>query len=64
MNLVALLIAPIIIMFPGYDAVTIVVVVVCLGIITGGLMFSKRVDSTVEAIAAEVTAKVGKAKKK
>ena len=63
MNLVALLIAPLIVMYKGYDVVTITVVVVCLGIIGIGLMVSKRDDETVEKISAEVNAKVAKAKK-
>ena len=63
MNLVALLIAPIIIQFKGYDMVTIIVVVGCLAVVAGGLMFSKREDATVEAIAAEVSSKVAKARK-
>jgi K(+)-stimulated pyrophosphate-energized sodium pump len=64
MNLVALLIAPIIIQHQGYDMVTIIVVVGCLFVVAGGLVFSKREDATVEAIASEVSAKVAKAKKK
>jgi K(+)-stimulated pyrophosphate-energized sodium pump len=64
MNLVALLIAPLIIQFPGYDAVTITIVVICLVVVGIGLMFSKREDPTVAAISAEVTAKFAKGKKK
>jgi K(+)-stimulated pyrophosphate-energized sodium pump len=63
MNLVALLIAPLIVMYKGYDVVTITVVIVCLGIIGWGLMNSKKDDETVEKISAEVNAKVAKAKK-
>jgi K(+)-stimulated pyrophosphate-energized sodium pump len=62
MNLVALLIAPIIVKYPGYDWVTITVVVVCLGIIAIGLSYSKREDETVKKISEEVSAKVSKAK--
>lgn len=68
MNLVALLIAPILVdpAFTGENAYSwpvIVVVIVCFGIIGGGLMFSKREDETVAKISAEVSAKVAKAKK-
>jgi K(+)-stimulated pyrophosphate-energized sodium pump len=63
MNLVALIIAPIIITFPGYNWVVIVIVLVCLGTVVGGLVFSKREDKTVDAIADEVALKVSKAKK-
>ncbi len=63
MNLVALIIAPIIITFPGYNWVVIVIVVACLGTVVGGLVFSKREDKTVDAIADEVALKVSKAKK-
>jgi K(+)-stimulated pyrophosphate-energized sodium pump len=62
MNLVALLIAPIIVQYKGYDWVTITVVVVCLGVIAIGLSYSKRDDETVKKIAEEVSAKVSKAK--
>lgn len=65
MNLVALLIAPILpAMNEGLTASSIITVLVCLGIITVGLVYSKRVDKNVEAISAEVVAKVAKAKKK
>ena len=64
MNLVALLIAPLIIQYPGYDKVTIIVVIACLAIIGWGLAMSKRDDETVEKISAEVIAKVAGAKKK
>ncbi len=69
MNLVALLIAPMLVdpEFTGYNFKVIAVVVVCIGIVAGGLMFSKREDKTVEAIANEVASKSGagvKAKKK
>ena len=55
--------------FTGYNFKVIAVVVVCIGIVAGGLMFSKREDKTVEAIANEVASKSGagvkaKAKKK
>jgi len=63
MNLVALLIAPIIITFPGYNATVITVVVVCIAIIAGGLIYSKREDQTVAKIEKEVVSKVAKAKK-
>jgi K(+)-stimulated pyrophosphate-energized sodium pump len=62
MNLVALLIAPIIVKYQGYDIVTIIVVVVCLGTIGIGLAVSKREDKTVEAISEEVAEKVSKVK--
>jgi K(+)-stimulated pyrophosphate-energized sodium pump len=67
MNLVALLIAPILVdpAFTGANAYSwpvIIVVVVCIGIVGGGLMFSKREDATVAAIAAEVNAKAAKKK--
>ena len=65
MNLVALLIAPILpSMNEGLTFSSVITVLVCLGIITAGLVYSKREDKTVEAISAEVVAKVAKAKKK
>ncbi len=69
MNLVALLIAPIIVApeFTGansYSFPVIVTVVVALGVVAWGLMYSKRVDATTEKIAAEVAAKVAAAKEK
>lgn len=65
MNLVALLIAPILpSMNEGLTLSSVVTVIVCLGIIAAGLVYSKREDKTVESISAEVTSKVAKTKKK
>jgi len=69
MNLVALLIAPLIVApeFTGansYSMPVIVTVIAALGIVAWGLMYSKRVDATSEKIAAEVAAKVAAAKAK
>lgn len=69
MNLVALLIAPILVdpAFTGenaYSMPVIIIVVVCIGIVGWGLMFSKREDALVEKISAEVSAKVAGGKKK
>ncbi|MCE5299477.1 MAG: sodium-translocating pyrophosphatase [Spirochaetia bacterium] len=63
MNLVALLIAPIIVSYEGYSPTVIIVIVICLGAVIWGLMYSKRVDSTTEAIAAEVAGATGGNKK-
>jgi len=63
MNLVAILIAPLIIKNPGYGPGVIAVVVICLAIIGTALFFSKREDNS--GIAAEVAQTVsGKAKGK
>ncbi|HNZ29238.1 MAG TPA: sodium/proton-translocating pyrophosphatase, partial [Candidatus Goldiibacteriota bacterium] len=63
MNLVAILIAPLIIKNPGYGPGVIAVVVICLAIIATALFFSKREDNS--GIAAEVAQTVsGKAKGK
>ncbi|MEI7542526.1 MAG: sodium-translocating pyrophosphatase [bacterium] len=69
MNLVALLIAPILVdpAFTGnnaYSIPVIIVVLVCLSIIGWGLMMSKKDDETVDKISAEVHAKSVKSKKK
>ncbi|HDQ26627.1 MAG TPA: sodium-translocating pyrophosphatase [bacterium] len=64
MNLVALLIAPILpAMHEGLTINSIIIVLVCLGIVTVGLMYSKRSDPAVAAIEKEVITKTAKAKK-
>jgi K(+)-stimulated pyrophosphate-energized sodium pump len=62
MNLVAILIAPLIIKNPGYGPQVIIVVVICLAIIGTALFFSKRSDDS--GIADEVAKTVSKGKKK
>lgn len=69
MNLVALLIAPILVdpAFTGdkaYSLPVIVIVAVCLVAVGGGLLFSKRENKAMTAISAEVGAKSGAGKKK
>jgi K(+)-stimulated pyrophosphate-energized sodium pump len=62
MNLVAILIAPLIIKNPGYGPGVIAVVVICLAIIGTALFFSKRADDS--GVADEVAKTVSKGKKK